>query len=92
MQPLNSLQEDVKNLHAEVIKIWEDTLTEKKLSHGNNMRTLALLKVIAGETVRADPSSKARMHEHLDHLLLIHGDDETFCNGIKEAVQLVTAA
>ncbi|WP_332879646.1 hypothetical protein [Massilia sp. S19_KUP03_FR1] len=69
-----------------------DNLENNARHQRNDMRTLALLKAIAGELVYADPTAKARIHNHLDHLLLLHGDDENFCNEIKEAMKATSAA
>lgn len=86
------LTDTILNLNKHVNSILKDNLAATKRNQRNDMRTLALLKAIVGEIVDADPTSKARMHSHLDQLLLLHGDDAAFCDGIKQAVQVIASA
>lgn len=86
------IADSIRDLNNHINSILKDNRAATKRNQRNDMRTLALLKVITGEIVEADPTAKARMHSHLDQLLLLHGDDEAFCDGIKQAVQVVDAA
>ena len=85
------LLETIRDMNKNISGILESNVEANTRHHRSDMRSLALLKAIVAEIVRADPTAKARMHRSLDQLLMLHGDDKIFCDGIKEAVKVVGA-
>ncbi|RYF48866.1 MAG: hypothetical protein EOO38_09190 [Cytophagaceae bacterium] len=87
----NFFTDRIHDLHNTINSILKNNLKLIRSNQQHDARTLALLKVLAEEIVLADPTSKARMHNRLDQLLLLHGDDQAFCDGVKQAVKVIDA-
>lgn len=89
--PQNELEKTVIDLTVQINAILKDSLEIKKTNFRNDIRNLALLKALTSEIIKADPAAKARIFTYLDKLIL-HGDDDLFSEGIKQAVAIITAA
>lgn len=79
----------IQDLSDTINSVLKNNLKLIRINQQHDARTLALLKVLIEEIVVADPTSKVRMHNRLDQLLLLHGDDQAFCDGVKQAATLI---
>jgi hypothetical protein len=88
----DSLAKAVQELQRNVQSILKENIAATKLNHRNDIRTIVLLKALAGEIVLAQPTARARIYAHLDEMMLLHGNDSLTCGAIKSAIEIVTAA
>jgi hypothetical protein len=77
----DSLAKAVQELQRNVQSILKENIAATKLNHRNDIRTIVLLKALAGEIVLAQPTARA-----------LHGNDSLTCGAIKSAIEIVTAA